>query len=366
MKQCAKCGAQVAPDGKFCPKCGSTDFIFSETSENAPSEAKSDKNIQNNKKVDKSMPANGRESIMTKMVVLVVILALCGVGAYFLFLRNGNEDSDNVETVTSIIEEMVESSNVIESDGINEDRNQESDKEKQPSEDIIGETTETATSEQVKDEQIIDLTSFIGYWDMSGDQERELTIKSVDDNQLVFSLWYYRLASIDDVVAVIEGNKAVFSINSYGETIAGNLIFEDNSVNVNIIRSDMLYMPAENMVFDNRHYDSWSGDRIGEDPWQDTYEQSSGDYILPQSDRVLLSNADLIGLSKDELRLARNEIYARHGRLFTSEDLQAYFDKQSWYYGYIPAGQFSESLLNEVERANVNTIKAYENALNSP
>lgn len=38
---------------------------------------------------------------------------------------------------------------------------------------------------------------------------------------------------------------------------------------------------------------------------------------------------DLSGLSKSKLRIARNEIYARHHRKFDSADLQIYFDKKA-------------------------------------
>ena len=70
---------------------------------------------------------------------------------------------------------------------------------------------------------------------------------------------------------------------------------------------------------------------------------------------------DLDKLSADECRLARNEIYARHGRRFLDETVQAYFDSQDWYEGTIDADDFSESVLNEYERKNADMILEYEN-----
>jgi hypothetical protein len=69
----------------------------------------------------------------------------------------------------------------------------------------------------------------------------------------------------------------------------------------------------------------------------------------------------LRGLSLHELRLLRNEVYARHGRSFGPAWLQQYFDFQSW---YRPAedGQ-KPSELSAVERQNVDTIVAYEKKL---
>lgn len=49
------------------------------------------------------------------------------------------------------------------------------------------------------------------------------------------------------------------------------------------------------------------------------------DYILPDSDSRYLTDSDVRGLSANELMLARNEIYARHGRKFKDSELQNYF-----------------------------------------
>lgn len=39
----------------------------------------------------------------------------------------------------------------------------------------------------------------------------------------------------------------------------------------------------------------------------------------------------MASLSKTELRLMRNEIFARHGYIFKSADLRNHFSKQPWY-----------------------------------
>lgn len=84
------------------------------------------------------------------------------------------------------------------------------------------------------------------------------------------------------------------------------------------------------------------------------------DSIIPDSSSRYLSRADLLGLSKDQLRLARNEIYARHGRKFQSRELQEYFESKSWYRGTIEPNQFSEDNLNAYEKENIKLIKSME------
>ena len=86
-------------------------------------------------------------------------------------------------------------------------------------------------------------------------------------------------------------------------------------------------------------------------------------YIIPYSDSRMLSDSDLQGITRSDLTLARNEIYARHGRMFKDDDIRAYFESQAWYAGIVPADQFSESVLSKTEKTNISTIKAYEDYL---
>ena len=89
-------------------------------------------------------------------------------------------------------------------------------------------------------------------------------------------------------------------------------------------------------------------------------EEDSGDYILPHSNSAYVTEEDLAGLTTEELRLARNEIYARHGRRFNDSVLQEYFDSKEWYVGTIAPEDFSESVFNEYELANREFIKSHE------
>lgn len=92
----------------------------------------------------------------------------------------------------------------------------------------------------------------------------------------------------------------------------------------------------------------------------ETQEPEELQYILPTSDSEYLTMDDLEGLTAEECRIARNELYARHGRLFTDEALQAYFDSCDWYTGSIAPEDFDESILNEYEFANRDLIVTFE------
>lgn len=88
-----------------------------------------------------------------------------------------------------------------------------------------------------------------------------------------------------------------------------------------------------------------------------TASYDGGEYIFPNSHQVYLKESELLNLSDDALRLAKNEIYARHGRRFQAQDLQIYFEGKSWYHGTVEASAFDESVFNQYEKANVVLIQ---------
>ena len=94
-------------------------------------------------------------------------------------------------------------------------------------------------------------------------------------------------------------------------------------------------------------------------------DSSTKGYVLADSSTRSYSRSELQGLSNRELYLARNEIYARHGRMFKNADLQEYFNSKSWYRGTINPDEFSDDMLTTVERNNANLILAVERSRNS-
>ena len=97
-----------------------------------------------------------------------------------------------------------------------------------------------------------------------------------------------------------------------------------------------------------------------ENDMQEKYETGGGDFLLPDSDCKYITKEDLKKFDAEQRRLARNEIYARHGRKFQDEAVQKYFEGCSWYEGLIEPDQFEEALLNEYEISNRDLIVEYE------
>ena len=89
----------------------------------------------------------------------------------------------------------------------------------------------------------------------------------------------------------------------------------------------------------------------------------NGDYILPESNSRFYTEEELKGLDDKQLSLARNEIYARLGRKFNSEELTQYFSQKLWYKPVYEPSAFDglgDTVFNQYELSNRNLILKIE------
>jgi hypothetical protein len=77
--------------------------------------------------------------------------------------------------------------------------------------------------------------------------------------------------------------------------------------------------------------------------------------LFPDSSIRELDEEEVAGLSRDDLRVARNEILARNGRIFRDPDANEYFARFAWYQPV--AGEVA---LNPVEEANMDLLHRAE------
>lgn len=74
-------------------------------------------------------------------------------------------------------------------------------------------------------------------------------------------------------------------------------------------------------------------------------------------------NQDIFeGLFTEDLRVLRNEIYARHGRVFKDAELQKTFAAMTW---YKPNPEYNDALLTETEKQNLKLIVEAEKSATS-
>lgn len=97
-----------------------------------------------------------------------------------------------------------------------------------------------------------------------------------------------------------------------------------------------------------------------EDEASETEEVSTEDeFVFPDSDTRRLLRSELEGKNEWECKIARNEIFARKGKIFDDPELQAYFESCSWYEGKNSQYEYSE-YISEIEAYNVQLIREYE------
>lgn len=88
----------------------------------------------------------------------------------------------------------------------------------------------------------------------------------------------------------------------------------------------------------------------------DPIAEVKSDFIIADSDSRLLTEADLAGLTPQELSIARNEIYARHGYIFTkTPEWNDYFSRFEWY-----VQTSTEVPLSSIEQTNAAFILDYQ------
>jgi hypothetical protein len=102
------------------------------------------------------------------------------------------------------------------------------------------------------------------------------------------------------------------------------------------------------------------GGQLGREGQAEPAAPSQGPRIpgkYPQSSTGYLSESDIISASCPELKIMRNEIFARHGYIFKTYDMRNYFSQQGW---HSPAFPDVSDRLSVVEKSNVRFIQQSE------
>lgn len=93
---------------------------------------------------------------------------------------------------------------------------------------------------------------------------------------------------------------------------------------------------------------------------------NTSEYIFPYANERLIARGEYESLDAATLRLAINEIYARHGRQYDTQDLNAYFSSKSWYRPQYSKSEFDKiesQVLNSYERENIKILTGYRDSL---
>ena len=200
----------------------------------------------------------------------------------------------------------------------------------------------------------------------------ELTLKSVTYSFAQASDESGKTVSEASGTAKVAGNAAQLEFtDSYGNTVSGSVTFDQGKLYLQLATTsaagDAKITPEVKgvMTREKSALETVSPTVI---PEAEKDTKLAGDYIFPESDSRYLEDEELEGYSSSELELAKNEIYARHGRKFVTKRIADYFNSKSWYQGTVDAQTFDaqqNSIFNVYEVANIEKIAEKEAELRS-
>lgn len=103
----------------------------------------------------------------------------------------------------------------------------------------------------------------------------------------------------------------------------------------------------------NNHY--WLSTRDFVENVLECTDIDNYDYLL-RTHEIYYTREYLENCPDVVLKLAKNEIYARHGRMFADPDLYEYFLTRMWYEPVYTPEEFDDSCFNDCERANLDLL----------
>lgn len=191
-------------------------------------------------------------------------------------------------------------------------------------------------------------------WEYDSDGNMLTKLYFIDDDYNYYvayyygELPYYEDTRVDAILLPVASSS--YSNTSGGKTLclycAASIVSDPYSISI----SDSS-LNTDSYSYDTNYYSNI-----------DTYNEYD-EYMVWGTDSGYFSKEYFEQLSDYELRIARNEILARHGRAFKDEELQEYFNNKSWYTPIYSPEEFDsnmESMLNGWEKANIEVIKEVE------
>ena len=231
----------------------------------------------------------------------------------------------------------------------------------------------TATPTPVPEQRVtFNPDNFWDYW-YSTDGLVTINIYNISQDTVSFSFYQtdsgQTQAVSADITAEVAGNAAAFSFgDSAGNSASGNLTFDNGQLYLRVTTAEPVSsvypnvscIMSRNQVVLNPP-EPTATPTPSEEQTQVTAE--SGEYFFPESSNRYLTDEEISKYTSDQLELAKNEIYARHGRQFVTDYIADYFNSKSWYQGTIDPETFDAeqgSVFNEYEIANINKIQQWE------
>jgi hypothetical protein len=247
-----------------------------------------------------------------------------------------------------------------------------------------------------------DISDLIGYWvgDFDPDENNNLIKDFMDTDKSAWKFYKKLNLSLDSISgdsvfghSVVsgtrrplngnykkEGNSYLFSLMEPGDDkFDGKFEFKINENDSEIVGTwqafgkikvfsrkytlrKTLFQYNANTELESRYID---GNKMKENKLmyedeeyiEESYFSTSATVFDFNSSLKELNSKDVENLSKADIYILRNSIYARHGYSFKSTQLSSYFQEQSWYY---PVKTDIKKELSALEKKNIGLLMRYE------
>ena len=229
----------------------------------------------------------------------------------------------------------------------------------------------TATPTPVPEQRVtFNPDDFWDYW-YSTDGLVTINIYNISQDSVSFSFSQTDAGQTQsvsaDVTAEVAGTAAAFSFtDTAGNAASGNLTFDNGQLYLRATTAEPVssVYPNVSCIMSRTQVQLQPDPTVTPTPAEQAQNTAeTGEYFFPESSNRYLTDEEISNYTSDQLELAKNEIYARHGRQFVTDYIADYFNSKSWYQGTIDPETFDAeqgSIFNEYEIANINKIQQWE------
>ena len=372
---CPNCGTEIKEKKTFCPKCGSPLGVEAVQEDTKTVEAAaSTENVHENVIPPQGAPVPSKKGGTKKFIIGGIVAVVLILIAVMIGTSGGNTGSTStdtyIETVQNgylgeftdmTVQELLSSyyedqlGCTAEWDGGENDDGQQIVEVKYTDE-TVGDTT---IQFKMLDEQVFKISAF---HDPNTEIEKASDL-AAELNSLYFMAYTTKheteldsaekMKAFIDELDQISGSAVLYgaAANYTGDRAQLCTLFGEDALETSV----PWVLDAYGYLDMNDYAQQDTADTTAVEP-ASAADASSADYIFP-SDRQYITEDDMAGWNQKTALLARNEIYARHGYVFKTQEIQNYFAAKSW---YTPNSSYDGSDLSDVEKANVDTISAYE------
>ncbi|MCD8026378.1 MAG: YARHG domain-containing protein, partial [Clostridiales bacterium] len=288
----------------------------------------SDEDDEDEKEVESSDPDSGKKKKNTVITVVCILVILAAIGFIAFCIINGS--SKDAETGTTA--QQTSSTQAVTESTAQTEATQES--------------TEEATTKAAENKTVISVVGY-GY---------SYAKSLLEDEGFTVEIGEYRYSSDYDEGYVISQTPSGNSNAEKGSVVTLDISLGKEAVETTTAAPTQAATQATSKSASSSASSS-AATAATTAAATSGAEKTDSSYIFSDSASAYLSSSDVEALSKEDLSLALNEIYARRGRIFNDSTLAAYFNSKTWYTPKYTAEEFSENVtFNKYEQANLQLL----------